>query len=316
MNPSPVFTRASYADHATKLSHACEWLTIEQGRASAYARLVREFFEEGARTKDHVLAFNESCEIVDLFELWQPHADRFPGLQKHLRRVCRKGPLLREGENPKESTNRPRNDAFSYIVSGTLIAAGVEVVAVEGIPQGGCDCTSEADLTFNWKGTPIDVECKRPQTADALIPRMQEACDQIAQPARGGRLGVVALDCSPSIRAPGRLLEYEAGDSGERRISSILESAVAPMLNPHLTPAILGFILMARVPSMACLSVSPIVSARGRPFRTFRPESISSWLVVGNSSAPRRDVLREMGELVQTHQLKRRASTENHFARG
>lgn len=64
-------------------------------------------FESGARTQEHVLAHNESFEIVDLFELWQPYVDRFPGLRERLRQVCKKGPTLREGENTDESTNRP-----------------------------------------------------------------------------------------------------------------------------------------------------------------------------------------------------------------
>ena len=96
-----------------------------------------------------------------------------------------------------------------------LMAAGVTVVAVDGIRRVGSDCTSEADLTFEWNGALIDVECKRPQAADALILRMLEAREQIERPGRGGRLGVVALDWTPSIRPAGELLEYEAGEDGE-----------------------------------------------------------------------------------------------------
>jgi hypothetical protein len=179
VDDGPVFSRGRYEDHVSKLREACEWLAITQGRAATYARLVTEFFKDGARTQEHVLAYNESGEIVDLFELWRPHADRFPGLRESLREVCRKGPTLREGENPATSSNRPRNDAFSYLVSGTLMSAGVSVVAVESVRRTDFSGTSDADLTFMSDASCIDVECKRPQAEGALVPRMREARAQL-----------------------------------------------------------------------------------------------------------------------------------------
>src|SRR5262245_3159597 len=81
--------------------------------------MIREFFEDDARSPRHILASGESCEVVDLFELWEPRAAEFPGLAERMRAVVGRGPLLREEENPGASTNRPRNDAFGYLVAAS-----------------------------------------------------------------------------------------------------------------------------------------------------------------------------------------------------
>lgn len=311
MDDGPVFSRGRYEDHVSKLRQACEWLAITQGRAATYARLVTEFFKDGARTQEHVLAYNESGEIVDLFELWRPHADRFPGLRESLREVCRKGPTLREGENPATSSNRPRNDAFSYLVSGTLMNAGVSVVAVEGVRRTDFSGTSDADLTFMSDASCIDVECKRPQAEGALVPRMREARAQLEQRGREGRPGIVALDCSAMVRPAGTLLEYESGRSAEARVSTLLQRLV-PTLDPHLTSQLLGVILVARVAAMMRLGESPILSPQGKPVREFRPETILTWLVASNAQASGPDILTEVAGRIHQYQTGRRRALGKH----
>jgi len=304
VDDGPVFSRGRYEDHVSQLGEACEWLAITQGRAATYLRLVTEFFKDGARTQEHVLAYNESCEIVDLFELWRPHADRFPRLRESLRHVCRKGPTLREDERPDTSSNRPRNDAFSYLVSGTLMNAGVSVVAVEGVRRTDFTGTSRADLTFISHASCIDVECKRPQAEDALVPRMREARAQLEQVSREGRLGIVALDCSAVVRPAGTLLEYESGRSAEARVSRLLQRLV-PTLDPHLTSQLLGVILVARVAAMMRLGHSPILSPEGKPLHKFRPETILTWLVASNVQASGPDILRKVARQIHQYQTGR-----------
>jgi hypothetical protein len=107
-----VVSRAHYTEHVARLTEACQWLGITQGRAVAYVTLVKGFFEKPLRTMEEIFSYNESCEVVDLWKLWRSHADDFPGLRQRLRQVCKKGPTLREAENPESSSNRPRNDAF------------------------------------------------------------------------------------------------------------------------------------------------------------------------------------------------------------
>ncbi|MBI3769816.1 MAG: hypothetical protein HY271_15195 [Deltaproteobacteria bacterium] len=262
-----------------------------------------EFFENDARTEEHILACNESSEIVDLFELWQPHVDRFPGLRKNLRQVCRKGPTLREQENPAASSNRPRNDAFSYLVSGTLLSAAVSVVAVEGLRRTDFAGASDADLTFESSAGYVDVECKRPQTEDGLVPRMREALGQLMQPSRDGRLGVVALDCSTIVRPPGTLLEYKSGEVAEARVSDILAARLGPKLVPHLTAQVLGVVLVARVAAMMRFGEGVI----GSPSGEFRPETILTWLVVSNSNARDSLVLKVVAEKIGLYQARARS---------
>ena len=43
------------------------WLGIDQGRAAQYGQLIREFLRTIARSARQILAFGESCEVVDLF---------------------------------------------------------------------------------------------------------------------------------------------------------------------------------------------------------------------------------------------------------
>jgi hypothetical protein len=77
----------------------------------------------------------------------------------HLRHCTFVG--MREEENPATSSNRARDDVFSYLVAGRLLSAGVPVVAVEGTIARNETCESEADVTFQLGDMLIDIECKR-----------------------------------------------------------------------------------------------------------------------------------------------------------
>jgi hypothetical protein len=290
------FSKGRYTEQIKKLVTACSWLRIDRGRAARYGKLIGEFFEDDARSQQHILAIGESCEIVDLFELWEHRVTDFPGLSAKIRAVFNKGPLLREEENPAASSNRPRNDAFGYLVAGKLLAAGVPVVAVEGIRTRDAICESEADITFRWNGTLIDIECKRPQSYAALVERTKEAREQIERPSRGGRHGAIALDCSVLVRPAGTLLESGSGEAAERLIATELQESVASEVESYLTSSIPGFLFFARVPAMIRVRRSPIVTALGKPIYDFRPDSISTGLVFSNAQYAGPDVFRYLAE--------------------
>lgn len=303
MNLGPAFRKMRYTDQVTRLADACAWLGIDRGRAAEYGRLIREFFEDDARSPRHILAYGESCEVVDLFELWEPRAAEFPGLADKMRTVLRKGPLLREQENPAGSTNRPRNDAFAYLVAGRLLAAGIPVVAVDGIPARDVTCSSEADVTFRRDAALFDIECKRPRSEAALGERTAEARAQIERPNRAGRHGVIAIDCSVLVRPAGTLLESGSGAEAEGLISRMLERSIAPKIESQMTSSLLGFLLFARVPAMIRIRRSPIVTASGESIHDFRPDSISTWLVASNAQYAGPDTLRELASrLLKTAQ--------------
>lgn len=294
MNLGPSFRKMKYTEHVTRLAQACDWLGIDQGRAAQYGDLIREFFEDDARSPRHILAFGESCEVIDLFELWEARVADFPGLAEKMKAVLGKGPLLREEENPATSSNRSRNDAFGYLVAGRLLASTVPVVAVDGINARGATCSSEADVTFRWKTTLFDIECKRPRSYVALGERAAEARAQLERPSREGRHGVIAIDCSVLVRPAGTLLESSSGAEAEGLVSRKLERSIAPRINSCLTNSILGFLLFARVPAMIHIRRSPILAASGEPFHDFRPDSISTWLLVSNAQYAGPDVLRDL----------------------
>ena len=78
-------------DFHEELEQACMWLNIDRGRARDYVRLLEEFCR-GERGSEHVLAYYEADEIVQLFELWGNEICRFPGLKAKLEQACAKGP--------------------------------------------------------------------------------------------------------------------------------------------------------------------------------------------------------------------------------
>jgi len=297
------FRKMRYTEQVARLTEACEWLGIKQGRAAQYGELIRELFEDDTRSRQHILAFGESCEVKDLFELWQARVTEFPGLVERMRTVLGKGPLLREDENPAASSNRPRNDAFGYLVAGRLLAAGVPVVAVDGINARYAAWSSEADVTFQWNGSLFDIECKRPQSYATLGERTAEAGAQIERPSRQGRHGIIAVDCSALVRPAGTLLESGSVAAAMRLLSSKLERSIATRIESRLTRSILGFLLFARVPAMIRVGRSQILKTSGEPIHHFRPDAISTWLVVSNAQYAGPDVLRSIASrlLETTH---------------
>jgi hypothetical protein len=97
-------------------------------------------------------------------------------------------------------------------------------------------------------------------------------------------------------------LEYESGRNAEARISTLLQRII-PSLDPHLTPQLLGVILVARVAGMMRLAQSSILSPQGRLLHEFRPETILTWLVVSNAQASGPDILRNVAGQIHQYQL-------------
>jgi hypothetical protein len=229
------------------------------------------------------------------------------GLAGTLRTAFAKGPALREEENLTTLSNRPRNDAFVYLVAGTLLSVGVPVIAVDGKVVRNETCKSKTDATFRWEDLLINVECKRPQSQKALGKLTKEARGQIENPSRGGRHGVIALDCSVVIRPKWNLLgcdSEEAAKQSERSISMWLEKSILPQIKMHLNESILGFILFAKVPAKIQVHTSPVVTALGEPIHEFRLDCISTWLVAGNEQHPQHQILRHAAGRLEQQQAR------------
>jgi hypothetical protein len=255
------FKKRSYTEWLECLEAARAWLEINHGRVAQYRQLITDFYEKGVRSPAHFLAVGESWEIVRLFGLWKDRVVAFPGLTEKLRKVFAKGPALREEENLTTASNRPRNDAFVYLVAGTLLSAGVHVVAVDGTVAGNECCRSEADVTFRWEDLLINVECKRPQSQAGLGKLTKEARGQIEDPSRGGHHGVIALDCSVLVRPRWNLLECDSEKeavSSRESVFDELQGSISPKIRSQFARSILGFILFAKVPAKIRVYTSPL----------------------------------------------------------
>ena len=261
-----------------QLKHACHWLNIERGRTRDYVRLLEEFDSVPGRSDEHVLAYYESCEIVDVLQLWEHRVHQFPGLKAKLKAACRKGPILTDGEKTSNSGNKPRNDLFVYLMAGKFLAAGIYVDSIDGIFARSNVNASIADFSFCWNTLDINAECKRVNSPAQLPRRAKDARDQIA---RSGRSGIIAIDCSVLARPTGTLLETDSPVRAENQVSQWLEDNVVPQLQPSLSPNILGLVLFARIPAM---TATGLLDANEQPYR--RRDCISSILAVGNRSLP------------------------------
>ena len=84
MDDMPHHKLSNYEAHVRSLMAACAWIGIDRGRAAQYGFLIRQFFEGAERSREHILAYNESCEITEIYELWQTNIDNFPNLDKKI----------------------------------------------------------------------------------------------------------------------------------------------------------------------------------------------------------------------------------------
>ena len=265
-------------DFREELEQACMWLNIDRGRARNYVRLLEEFCR-GERGSEHVLAYYEADEIVQLFELWGNDICRFPGLKAKLEQACAKGPAMTEDEKTSSSSNKPRNDAFGYLMAGKFRKAGISVNTIDGICAGSGKSKSAEDFSFRWNGLDISVECKRPYSAKGFERLAKEAQRQIK---KKGRRGIIIMDCSRLARSADRVFEVASPRAGADALHQWLEKEVEPKLPRPMAKKILGSILFARIPAMTAIG---ILDANEQVWR--RRDCISAILVVdkGDSSA-------------------------------
>jgi hypothetical protein len=221
-------------------------------------------------------------------------------LDRKIRLVFGGGPVLREDERPDNSSNRPRNDAFVYLLAGKLIKAGIDVVAVDGTVVDGSGWKSDADITLYHNGSVIDVQCKRPLSLSQMQKRVKEACRQLMKSMTGGQTGIVGLDCSAIIRPVDTLIEKDSAEDAVNFLGDLMERDIVPKARATLEPNVLGLILFARSPAMIRKGQSTILSASGIPYRRyFRPESVTSSLLVTNPRCPDSGMLKEVFEMLR-----------------
>lgn len=221
--------------------------------------------------------------------------DDFPGVFPRIRSVLSSGPVLQEDEYSSASSNRPRNDAFAYFLSGELLRAGIRVFWVDGIAKTGVSILSQADIGLEWQKKSINVECKRPRTSRSLAKRANEAYSQLSGH-NGASFGIAAIDCSPYVRRPRTLIEAASGEEAYEFLAQEIESAVLPRVPKPRSASILGIGLFARVPAMIRKSRSEILAPTGKPYTNYAPYSVTGWVFFSNPSSPNGDLLKSLAE--------------------
>jgi hypothetical protein len=288
------FHKAKVEAHLALLREASEYFGIEKGRAPQYSQLLEEFYDQNKRTPQHLFAYSESCEITDIYSFWKGVIEEFPGLKEKIREALSKGSVLRETEKIKTSSNHARNLAFTYYLAGTLLSANLAVVVVDGIVRKGAAAYANPDIRFDWDGTIIDIECKRPQRESAVARNLKEARKKLTSQVASEVLGIVGLDCSAFIRPPWNFLDQHSPEKGHDFISRKMEAVITDPMVLRWNKRILGVLGYTRVPAMTRLSQSPILSAGGGPFSYFRRDSISSFIMVNNERSHDPEILRSV----------------------
>lgn len=285
------FRKQTSVDYLLQLQQACEWLQIERGRALKYLTLLKEFDSVEPLSEEHVLAYYESYEIVELFQFWRSRTNEFPGLKDKIQRSCKRGPIMSEDERISSAGNRARNDIFGFALAGRFLSAGISVKNVDGISARSVGRFSRVDFSFMWEESYFNVECKRIQSETQLIKRVKKARNQLSK-IEG--IGIIAIDCSVLYRPSGTVLETDSPKRAEAQMSKWLEYSIGPKICLGLSPEILGFILFSRVPSMTSIG---IVDSRERFYR--RRDCISSMLAIGNSGNADPSVLEHITSTVR-----------------
>jgi hypothetical protein len=276
---------------------ACVWARIEKGRCLQYSRLFSEF-KKGEISQQHIYAFFELMDIIDIYNHWRLHIANFQDLVEKIEHAFTKGPVLTDHENPATGTNQARNTVFTILLAGRLLSAGISVIVVEGVKRKGYAGRIESafpssaplDVVIEGNGAFLVIECKRPFSGKAIRKSVKEARRQITQ-ARSS--GIIALDCSTVIRPTESILHVLPEQDPTDFISKKLVEVAKPAVEQEFRPNILGAILYARVPTHT-VQPSAVLGPRGKPVESIRQDSVHSITVLANTSSAQWSALKSI----------------------
>ena len=260
--------RKSTTDHILDVETACNWLGLTHGRTHQYIKLLKEF-AQGHRKRENILCINESYEIVEIYQHWHNKINEFPGLYQKIKNAFLKGPILQEDEITTSSSNVARNDAFTYFLSGIFLSRKLNVTLVDGLPRINYEKSND-DICLDFNDVRLIIECKRPQSSNAVVKRTKEGIKKIKE-----NKGIIALDCSAFIRPADKVFESDSEAVALKYIGDLLEKYYTQAIHKLIKNNILAIIFFARVPTMTRLWQSRLTDIRGNPLATnFRPGSI------------------------------------------
>lgn len=226
--------------------------------------------------------------------------DEFPGLKGKIKSAFTSGPLLPEDERVDNSGNRPRNDSFVLLLAGKLHKVGIEVIGVEGLPRikkipltGKREKNYlESDIWVRHAGLDISIECKRPSTFGAIEKRTHEARKQL-----DGKVGIIAIDCSISLRPSEMILDAPTSEKAANFLSDQLASKAVPIVEKNLGPNVIGAMLHMRTPIHTIDKVSQILDLTGNPVTSYTQETASSVFFAVNAVSPKAQVFRNIKDI-------------------
>lgn len=156
----------------------------------------------------------EGSDLVQTYRFLGPIADTIP-VEKF--RDLTRGPASYRDE--KKDSNRSRNTAFELIVAARFAMSGF-------VPL----FSSNADLMLRIDGTPIVVECKRPQSYGSISSAVRKALKQIdkrANELNEDTFGIVAIDITKSLNPSHRQLVFTDKTHFDRTLSNICNNYYA-----------------------------------------------------------------------------------------
>ena len=185
-----------------ELDAALEWVSDclgrpLQGRLIEYRRTLRQVLRRARENKIELLAselsetdfLNTVFEAETLIQVWKAFCSNPPTkIADKLKIIIKSVPFARdEGEE-----TQARNAVFELQLGVLLVERGTAVQAVQ--------FENPTDLSVDFNGYRFLIECKRVQTANAILGNIQKAESQltkwISQDSTNQLRGIIAIDAS------------------------------------------------------------------------------------------------------------------------
>lgn len=213
-----IITRTKWPDLGKEIECATKWMETmgmnpRPSRIGAYAKSSMALAQDeqsailigGKMSKERFAKRVElSYETQHIPRIYRAFAGKeTPGLRRRLDDFLA-GPMFGTQENTKNASNRGRNTGFELSLGALLVAAGMDVHFPED--------PDNADLIVQFNGVCLLIECKRPQTLDAVGPRLREGFRQLAKrydlldPSRNDTRGLVAMALGKAFNPDMQLL--------------------------------------------------------------------------------------------------------------
>lgn len=260
------------------------WADVTTGRLHRTLQLATECYEKGLDSREHIYAFQELCETIEIYRLWEWRVHDYAGFFEKIRTVLKKGAVIREDETPNSSD--ARNNLFTYYLAGRLLSSGVSVVTVDGCGLSVMSRGAPADITIFLDNCYIDIECKRPSNEGTFERNLWNACDQVGDVSRRN-VGIVALDCSPFVPPIGpegdQFAKKLSGGNIDERLAMYLLEKIPPNLSDKLPPRVVGLFVFMRLASFSAIVMKEPLSGLDEPPKAyFMPSDRTQLLVYPN----------------------------------